>query len=79
MPVSSMTDYLWKLRDPAQFFGFQWFNRHFDVEKKPLQSIGLVELCAGISAFCGNINVLLLEDQHRERSTISLALGGWLS
>jgi hypothetical protein len=23
-------------------FGFQWFNRHFDIEKKPLQSIGLV-------------------------------------
>lgn len=22
--------------------GFQWFNRHFDIEKKPLQSIGLV-------------------------------------
>jgi hypothetical protein len=22
--------------------GFEWFNRHFDVEKKPLQSIGLV-------------------------------------
>jgi hypothetical protein len=22
--------------------GFRWFNRHFDVEKKPLQSIGLV-------------------------------------
>jgi hypothetical protein len=23
-------------------FGFQWFNRKFDIEKKPLQSIGLV-------------------------------------
>ena len=22
--------------------GFQWFNRKFDIEKKPLQSIGLV-------------------------------------
>ena len=22
--------------------GFEWFNRHFDIEKKPLQSIGLV-------------------------------------
>ena len=22
--------------------GFEWFNRKFDVEKKPLQSIGLV-------------------------------------
>lgn len=22
--------------------GFQWFNRHADIEKKPLQSIGLV-------------------------------------
>jgi hypothetical protein len=22
--------------------GFDWFNRHFDIEKKPLQSIGLV-------------------------------------
>jgi hypothetical protein len=22
--------------------GFQWFNRRFDIEKKPLQSIGLV-------------------------------------
>ena len=22
--------------------GFQWFNRHFDIENKPLQSIGLV-------------------------------------
>jgi hypothetical protein len=22
--------------------GFSWFNRHFDIEKKPLQSIGLV-------------------------------------
>lgn len=22
--------------------GFQWFNRHMDIEKKPLQSIGLV-------------------------------------
>jgi hypothetical protein len=22
--------------------GFAWFNRHFDIEKKPLQSIGLV-------------------------------------
>jgi len=23
-------------------FGFDWFNRHFDIKKKPLQSIGLV-------------------------------------
>ena len=23
-------------------FGFEWFNRRFDIEKKPLQSIGLV-------------------------------------
>jgi hypothetical protein len=22
--------------------GFEWFNRHFDIETKPLQSIGLV-------------------------------------
>ena len=22
--------------------GFEWFNRRFDIEKKPLQSIGLV-------------------------------------
>lgn len=22
--------------------GFSWFNRHFDIEKKPLQSTGLV-------------------------------------
>jgi hypothetical protein len=22
--------------------GFEWFNRKFDIEKKPLQSIGLV-------------------------------------
>jgi hypothetical protein len=22
--------------------GFEWFNRHFDIEEKPLQSIGLV-------------------------------------
>ena len=22
--------------------GFEWFNRHVDIEKKPLQSIGLV-------------------------------------
>jgi hypothetical protein len=22
--------------------GFDWFNRHFDIENKPLQSIGLV-------------------------------------
>ena len=22
--------------------GFEWFNRHFDIEKKPLQPIGLV-------------------------------------
>jgi hypothetical protein len=22
--------------------GFDWFNRHFEIEKKPLQSIGLV-------------------------------------
>jgi hypothetical protein len=22
--------------------GFDWFNRHFDIEKHPLQSIGLV-------------------------------------
>jgi hypothetical protein len=22
--------------------GFQWFTRHFDIEKKPPQSIGLV-------------------------------------
>jgi hypothetical protein len=22
--------------------GFDWFSRHFDIEKKPLQSIGLV-------------------------------------
>ena len=22
--------------------GFEWFNREFDIEKKPLQSIGLV-------------------------------------
>jgi hypothetical protein len=22
--------------------GFEWFNKHFDIEKKPLQSIGLV-------------------------------------
>lgn len=22
--------------------GFQWFNRKFDIEKRPLQSIGLV-------------------------------------
>jgi len=22
--------------------GFDWFNRRFDIEKKPLQSIGLV-------------------------------------
>ena len=30
--------------------GFNWFNRHFDIEKKPLQSIGLVSsvLVAGV-------------------------------
>jgi hypothetical protein len=31
------------LRLVCQFdIGFDWFNRHFDIEKKPLQSIGLV-------------------------------------
>ena len=25
--------------------GFEWFNRRFDIEKKPLQSIGLVSGC----------------------------------
>jgi hypothetical protein len=31
------------LKFAEQFvLGLGWFNRHFDIEKKPLQSIGLV-------------------------------------
>jgi hypothetical protein len=40
--------------------GFQWFNRRFDVEKKPLQSIGLVASAIIAIGYWGAVIIHLL-------------------
>jgi len=50
IPALATSSWLWLyagsgfiLKAARRFdIGFEWLNRHFDIEKKPLQSIGLV-------------------------------------